>query len=382
MKKILFFILLSFLLVLPVQAQTITDNHFVNGENLNIEGNYEKDVFLSGTNINFSGNIDGDLFIIGQNIKVSGEVQGSIFFVASQIDLDAKVGGSVRGLAQKVLLKNSVAHNVTVFASVIDTQAVVDWHGYLVAKDMKIGGEFERLDIKTSKASIDAKIKNSLVIVGIGNATMVEINSPGEIGGNVDYTGKNKLSIANDVIIHGEINEKNIIPQAPRNIITYSQIFWWLVFLFGIILVGLVLITLFGNRLLILPRLIEKEKYKLLLPGLVVFILVPLVVFLLIISLIGIPLGMLLLLLYLLVFYIGQILLAIWLGDFIWQRLNQKPKLTQDSKNYLFWCLVLGAIIWRFIFAIPLFGGLIAWLVFLLLFGSIWRLAKVKIREN
>lgn len=382
MKKILFFILFSFVLVIPAQAQTITDNHFVSGENLNIEGTYEKDVFLSGTNINFIGDIQGDLFVIGQNIKVSGQVQGSVFFVASQIELAANVGGSVRGIAQKVLLKNNIAHNVTVFASDIDNQASVGWHGYLVAKDMKIGGEFERLDIKTTKASINAKIKNSLVIISMGNTASVEILAPGEIGGNVDYTGKNKLAIADDVMIYGEVSEKNILQPTTKNFITYSQIFWWLVFLFGLILTGLVMIGLFGNRLLVLPKLIEQENYKLFLPGLVVFILVPLLVVLLFISLIGIPVALLLLLFYLLVFYLGQILLAIWLGDFIWQRIKQKPKLTQDTKNYLFWCLVLGAIVWRLILLVPFFGGLIAWLVSLLFFGGIWRLIKLNIREN
>lgn len=382
MKKVLFFILFSLLLITPVQAQTINDNHFVSGENLNIEGDYNKDIFLSGTKINFFGNVSGDLFVIGQDIKIDGEVKGSIFFIASQIEIAARVGGSVRGIAQKVKLENYIDHNLTVFASTIESQAMVNWHGYLVARDMNIGGQFERLDIKTTKAKINSKIKDSLVIIGIGNNTQVELLPPSEIGGNVDYTGKNNLTIADGVVIYGKVSQKNIIQPETKDFISYGQIFWWLVFLFGMILVGLLLITLFGSRLLTIPKYIEQENYKLLFPGLIVFILIPIVAVLLFISLIGIPLALLLLLLYILIFYLGQILLSIWLGDFIWQRIKQKPKLTKDTKNYLFWCLVLGAIVWRFIVTLPILGGLVAWLISLLFFGGIWRLIKVSIKEN
>ncbi len=382
MKKILFFILFSLFLVTPVKAQMTNDNHFASGENLKIEGDYNKDVFLSGSKINFSGNVAGDLFVIGQEVKIVGDIKGSVFFLASQIEIDAHIGGSVRGAGQKVILENYVDHNLTIFASSIESQAIVNWHGYLVAQDMNIGGQFERLDIKTTTAKLNPKIKDSLVIIGIGNNTKVELLAPSEINGDVVYTGKNKLIIADGVSVYGKLNEKNVIQPETKNFISYGQIFWWLVNLFGMILVGLLLIALLGNRLLNLPRFIEQEHYKLLLPGLLVFIFVPIVAVLLFISLIGIPLAVLLLLFYVLIYYLGQVLLAIWLGDYLWQRFKQKPKLTQDTKNYLFWCLVLGAIVWRFIVVLPILGGLLAWLISLLFLGGIWQLVKVNIKEN
>ncbi len=382
MKKIFFLILFSCLLAVPASAQTITDNHFVSGEVLNIEGKYEKDLFLAGTQINFSGQVLGDLFVFGQNVNIKGEVGGSIFFLASQINLDAKTGGSVRGLAQTVNLKNSIAHNATIFGSVINSQAEVGWHGYFVAREMEIGGAFQRLDLKTMQAKINAQIENDLVIVSTDANNQIEVIAPAEIGGNVDFTGSNKLSIADDVKIYGQVNKHDLIRPTTENFIDYGQIFWWLVWSFAMILVGLVMITWFGNNLLTLPKIIVQENYKLLLPGLIIFILLPIVAVLLFVSLIGIPLAVILFLFYALSFYLGQIVWAIWLGDFIQQKIRTKPKLTNDSKNYLFWCLVLGVLVWRVILSIPLLGGLLAWLFYLIILGSIWRILKVNIKEN
>jgi len=382
MKKILLFIVIViFFGGSTASAQTINDNHFASGENLVIEGNYQKDLFLFGTNINFAGTVRGDLFLFGQNIKIRGDVEGNVFFLAGNIESDTYIGGSLRGVAQQVSLKNRIGKNVTLVAQTIDSTALVGWHGYFTATNMNIGGEFERLDVKAVKAELGPRVYSALVISSPAPNSRIVISKTAEIDGNIDYQGPNKLQVDEGAVIHGQVSE-NLLTVKKYQQFSFDKIFWWLVFLFGLLAVGLVLINFLDVKILTFNNIITTEKFSLLTSGLAIFFLVPLLIIILFVSFIGIPLSLLLLFIYFALFYLVQILLAIWLGDLLLSKVSNKPKLTPINKKYLFWCLVVGAVIWRLLLIVPVFGSLLHLLFFLLLLGAMWRKYKLSLKET
>jgi len=98
-------------------------------------------------------------------------------------------------------------------------------------------------------------------------------------------------------------------------------------------------------------------------------------------TLIGIPLSIFLFILYVLSFYISQIFVSIWLGGVLLERFSSKPKLTIVNKNYLFWCLVVGAIVWRLLVQIPVVGELFIILAFITTTSSLVYIYKSNIKS-
>jgi hypothetical protein len=161
----------------------------------------------------------------------------------------------------------------------------------------------------------------------------------------------------------------------------YSQFFWWLTYVFGLMVVGLIFISLLGKRISVITDMYGKQKFSSIGSGLFILFLTPFVCVLLLFTLIGIPLALLLFILYLVSFYISQIFVSIWLGEVLLESLSVKPKLTTVNKNYLFWCLVVGVIAWRLLVQIPIVGELFIILAFIVTIGSLVYIFKSNIKS-
>ena len=90
--------------------------------------------------------------------------------------------------------------------------------------------------------------------------------------------------------------------------------------------------------------------------GLVLFVVVPIALLLIMVTIIGIPLSLLSLLLYIILFYVAKLFVAIALGDKILSMLNQSGTRSQALS------LLIGLIILTIMYKIPFIG----WAVYLL----------------
>jgi hypothetical protein len=108
--------------------------------------------------------------------------------------------------------------------------------------------------------------------------------------------------------------------------------------------------------------------------GLIVLILTPIVVFILLITIIGIPLSLMLLAFWILMMYPAKILAAIAIG----RKLAALKFMPLNFHHSLIAATVIGVVICWFVFSIPIIGWILCFLAFIWGMGGIWRYAKMK----
>jgi hypothetical protein len=371
-KKIIIFLFsfsLFFILATSVSAQTVSDNYFVSGDKLTISGDYEKDVFILGNDVNFDGQVGGDLFVVGQAINIKGTVGGNLYAVSNEAVLEVEVAGSLRGVFTQATVKGKVARNLTLLGTDLTSDVVASWHTAVNGKKLNLLGSAQRWDITGDYITFLGQSTGDVYIKNPNKSGYNNIESAAKIDGNLYYQGEPRLDVKSEVELSGQIIYKPDSQLDEKNDFGFSQIFWWLVNVFGLITVGLVLISILGKKLLIIADAYETQNFKYLWTGLITFLLVPILCLVLAFTFIGLSLALILILLYIASFYFTQIFVSIWLGEIILKKFSPKPKLTTINKNYLFWSLVIGVIVWCLLIQIPFMGDLLVFLAFIFTLG-------------
>ena len=192
-----------------VPEQDLYETSVTSSENLSesVEENTLKkeDVYLSGDNITIDYIVDGNLFIIANSVTINSQIGGDAFILAKSVDIGQEA---------------YIFSNLFVAAENVNIKGVV-YDLYSASKSLNISGYVYR-DIKVST--------NSLNILGtIGRNAFVnckKINfinennisgeneeavstSTGRIGGNLEYSSENELSIPEENI-NGNIHFNKI----------------------------------------------------------------------------------------------------------------------------------------------------------------------------
>ena len=325
---------------------TINGDVFVAGNIVKITGEVNGSVFAAGNDITISGDIEGSVFVAGSNVNIGGEIGGSIRTAGSSIGIDAVVGKNIIGAGSNVSLESnsSVGWDVLLAGATISTDGVINRNAELYGASISLGGDI----LGDVKAEIDEG--GSLVVLGGSN-----------ISGDITYRAdkKDQLSVSDSAIISGETNFSEI----EKTIKEVKEIEWEkfifflsmakLIGLFGMIIVGLVIISI--SKTVIKENISTMTKKPL--PsigwGLVIFFITPLLLILLMITLIGIPLALILLPIYFISMYVAKVMAAFVIGNRVMSLVTKKKKLG------LIWSLVIGAVILTFIISIPIIGWVV-----------------------
>ena len=82
--------------VLLASDQQIDSNYYAAGQNIEVYGTVNGDLFLAGDNITVdSENINGDIFAAGNTITIKGTVNGSVRTAGQQVNIMAQVRDNV-----------------------------------------------------------------------------------------------------------------------------------------------------------------------------------------------------------------------------------------------------------------------------------------------
>ncbi len=70
---------------------------FAVGNNLNISGDKEKDVFLAGSSVNVKGNVGRDVYAIGSSIYIDGNISRNVYLLGTEVVIGpyANISGDV-----------------------------------------------------------------------------------------------------------------------------------------------------------------------------------------------------------------------------------------------------------------------------------------------
>lgn len=366
MRYIKFFAFLI-LLLLPSGALKAESGEGIS--KISKEETIHGNVYEFGEAVVVEGVVDGDLFIFATKFEMNGEVKGDVIFIAERAEIGGVVHGNIRGAAEYLNMAGKVLGNTTVAAA---KQFNLDSVGVIA----------RNLDFYAKEGSVDGMIERD--INGAGDNLIIA----GLVGGNINYRGQlvleNRTRVGGDVTAFGfepKIKEGaevlgtlkfHLVPPAEEEgFFERYGIFWKFVWLFGMLVCGLLLAFLVPKALRQISQDIKKTPAKHLGIGIAVLVLTPVVAIILLFTTIGIPLAFLLILVYLMIWYLGKVIGAITLGFWIMELLRRGGNKKNKTKVNVVLAAIIGIIVFKALSLIPFFGLLLSFAAIVFGIGAI-----------
>lgn len=348
------------------EGDTIEGNYIKAGNVIDLNADVNGDVILAGSNINIRGNVDGDIMAFGQTINITGNVTGSVLALGSDVTVTGEVTGSVRAVGSFVRIGSQVGKNIYAAGSSVELQ-----ESSSVGNSVYLGGAF---------VTVDSPIENDLLIGGAevnlkdtvkGNATVyindgnLTLNPESVIEGNLEYRSDKDVSISEGALVLGETTK--LAPKVKE----WTGFGWGtlgfslLIGLVGALVVGLVITAIFKKYTQNVAYNLTKRVGPSFGWGAVILLAGPAVIFICLVTLIGIPLGLVLLALYIVGVYLTTIFAGFTLGHVIFKGHKKEGGLQRGA--YI-GAMVVGIVIYYIVTHIPVIGWLIGFA------GTMWAL--------
>ena len=372
-----------FLIALPLAVwaadQQFGQSVYVAEDEVN-EGNLIK----AGNVIDISGAVNGDVIVAGNSINISGPVAGDVIAAGNIVRISGPVAGSVRFAASSVEINTEVSHNVWAVGSsvFISENSKVGWDVYAAGANVEIKGPVKG-NVWASGASIS--IANEVAkdaLVSVDTEGEIILSPKAKVSGNLTYkaASEKQLVLREGAEVVGEITKKTVATPAKfhlSNVLGATYIFFKVISLFSLLVIGLVLIALVPKIILNVKEEMMKRPGLSLGWGLVYLIVTPIAAGLLMITIIGLPLGLMIIPLYIIALYISKVIAALVIGSLLLDRLTKSNK----AKGSLIWPLILGLLIFVIVTSIPIIGWVVKLILVLWALGAVVQIKKDILRE-
>ncbi|MHC3436561.1 cell shape determination protein CcmA [Natrialbaceae archaeon A-gly3] len=311
------------------------DRSEVGGNVVVEEGETVDEVNAIGGNVIVDGTVTGDVSAVAGNVYVNGEVGGDVSTLGGNLEIAGTVDGDVGGAAGTVL----------------------------VAEGATIGGD---LGVGAGTITIDGAIEGDTAI----GADTITLGETAAIGGDLNYAGDLEGDTA---VVAGEVTEEESIGPTAFGISgpgmeivpPLEPLTTWIstVYTFTLNLVlGAILLAVFPRFSDGVADRVAGDPVRSGLVGLLALVGVPIVLFAIAITIVGIPFSIVGMFAFLLVIWIGivygRFAVAAWL-------------LRQVDVDNRWLALVAGLVGAVILGQIPFLGGLLNFVIFLLGLGSL-----------
>jgi len=290
--------------VVVAKNEVISDDLYIAGKTVRIEGRVEGDLYAAGENIFVTGTITGDTIAVGSDITIEGTIGQDAYLAGRTISLSrAKVSDSLHVAGQNVTISNdtllggsllgagsSIRSDATVARSLMLAGATL-YHNAPVLGETRLAGESITLGPKTN---INKDLTYFL------SPEKGKIDNQAEVKGNT-----------NVVTEPTEWKQKRTIDEQNRRNFGYIWRAWSYV---GMLLVGGMAIWLLKKPLNSAVSSLHNQSISALGSGLLISILAPPALLILMFTIIGIPLAMLTIPLYIILLYAGKIVISLALA--------------------------------------------------------------------
>ncbi len=292
--------------------EVVSDDLYIAGKTIRIEGRVEGDLYAAGENIFVTGDVVGDTTAFGNDIAVEGSIGQDAYLIGRLIKLNrAKVSDSLHVAGQNITVSSdtqlggsllgagsSIRNDATVARTLmLGGQSI--YHNAPVLGETRLAGEHIALGPKTSI-----------------NKDLTYFLKPDS--GKIDNQAKVKGS-TNVVTEPTEWRQKRTMDEQNRRNFGYVWHIWSYV---GMLLVGGITIWLLKKPLNSAVSSLHNQSLSALGSGLLITLLTPPALVLLMLTIIGIPLAMIALPLYLIFLYAGKLVVSMALSRTIFSALS------------------------------------------------------------
>ncbi|MFA5947827.1 MAG: hypothetical protein WC806_02545 [Candidatus Gracilibacteria bacterium] len=378
MKKILISLVAIFLalinLSLPVYAIG-----FSAGEFLTIKEDLPDDYYFAGGKVVVDGKTKGDLYLAAGEVTINGNVDGDVVIAGGRVTIFGNVGDDVRIVGGQTAIYGNVGDDVIAMSGQVD-----------ISKKTTIGGS---VISGSGILTIDGNVKQDVQ----GGFGMLLIN--GIIDGNVTATVEEKLEVAKDAKINGNLKYSALIEMAiPKEAvkgkidfnkfkakemaegtakgITAMYFGWKLFSYFSALVFVIIFSVLFPTLMTKTAEIAKKDPLKTFGIGIFAVVVTFVASMLLMVTVIGIPLGIIGFAALLITMYLAKIFTAVWLSSYVFDYKKAKKSL----KGKLILGTALGLLAYYIIGIIPIVGWIVNIVLFLIGVGAIATLKRENLK--
>jgi cytoskeletal protein CcmA (bactofilin family) len=375
----------SLFLAIPASAAT-----FRAGENVVLASPVTDDLYIQGSNVSVRQNVNGDLLVAGGKIDVENAVAGDLTLLGGNVTVMSQVGDDVRVAGGELTIRGTVNGDLFVAGGTvtIGKDAVILGNAYIAGGTVTIRGAIGKNAVVRGgtvmlqgvmHGSVDARGGN-LVVAGpiegdaVLSADRLDVAQGGSFRGAVTYWAGNRPVKFGTSLASGQQAsfQPSLIAGAHRGegkvaegIAAVLGVFAVLSLLSAMLVMGLLVFiskTFFTEAA---KRVQQKPAVSFLL-GLAWFIIMPVAVFLLMLTIIGIPLGLLAL-----AAYFFMLFFAVPLTSLVLARWLERANEWEWNKLSFFGASVGVYVVLRLIGIVPVVGWITKGVLVLLALGAL-----------
>lgn len=367
MRKFLFLfvVILGFFVGLALRAQAQSATVAVPEADV-VAGNFVR----LAQSIDVKGIVKGDMIVAGQTVILSGTVEGDLIAAAETVQIFGEVKGDVRVAARSVYFGNRVGHNVTVFAETVTIAdpAIIEGHVYSAAKDVRLEGAVNgTLEASAQDIEIDGRLVGSAKL-RTNTKGRIRFGSEARLGGDVEYWSETPVVDKNAEVKGQVIQRGGPIAERSWEPGFFRSLFGWWVGILSSLLVGWILVRWFRRPLVTVLSVMKEKSFRTIGWGFLAMVLTPVVLILLAVTLIGFPIAIIGVALYGSMIYLSSVVFGIMVGTFALGLLHREDR--EKVQEPTLWAVLLGIVLARLLFYIPVAGSVIASFGWLWTFGA------------
>jgi cytoskeletal protein CcmA (bactofilin family) len=292
----------------------------------------------------------------GKNVKMSADetIKGGLVAAGANVEILGKVGGGLKVFGANVVTSGDVKDELLAFGA--NVVLAGKYHGKVkaAASTLTLSGTFDG-DVNVAAARIT-------------------VAPTAVIKGNLIYASAD-LNLQKGARVTGEVVQRQVLVkkqwiekwgrQGIKALIPIG-IFFWLISLAALIIVGLLINYLFPKKTDAVISTISQSFWKNLWSGFIFLVVVPMAIIVSFITVVGIPAGLIAGILYGIAIYISTIYIGVWIGRKILGYIKK------SMAAAFFWPLVVGTIVIGLLTLIPFIGCLFRLFILLVTLGAMW----------
>lgn len=336
-------------------GETHHGNLYAAGETVEVVGKVESDVYAVGGTVVISGEVQGDVLVLGGRVRITGPVVGSVRVLGGEVELTSSVGRNVSVAAGKVLLApgSYVFGHVSLAAGEIDLRGAVEGEVKAVAGQALLGG--------TVRGPVELWLDRG------GSLRVLE---SAVLGSSVRYHSAGSAQIASGAKLAQPAQHLPLVVRSHES--WRGRWFGELAWLFGLAVLAMVITYLIPKKLQEVAEEALTKPWPSLGWGAIWLIAVPIIAFLLLLTIIGIPLAVVLVALYIIGLFSAQVAAGAAIGWYA----RSLPALKFARNWKLLPVVLMGLLLYRIVAAVPFLGSLISLVVVLWCCGALLRVQR------
>jgi hypothetical protein len=332
-------------------SQVLEGDFYAFGQDIVISGSAERDIYSLGGSVTINGPVGEDLTVIGANVQVHGKVEDDIRVMGGKVTIAEPVTDDLVVIAESVhiLSTASVGGDFIFFGSEVTIDGPVIGAVYGTAGNIRI----------------DARVGGD---VSVRTGQSFTLGDKADVGGGITYQSPFELTRGQNAVVSGTITRDDIV-HADEGGGAQELIIFLLVLIFSGLTIFFILRTKTGHFI----QSVTDGYGRLGLIGLGMLLALPIVAVILMASVVGSLVGLTLFLAYFLMIFGALMSLPVLFGAFF-------QRLIRLGNTITVFTIILGVFVLIGLLFIPLLGGFMLFLGFLVTVGymctELYRIIK------